>query len=525
MEYYNLKIPNSLSTIKSAIGNLFYKMSYRFGANQYFIPDSAHLFGAIDKTLNMHYDAASTARTRSDWSTATGTPYSDIKNDLKKMIARSRASADNNGLSESIDSIFVSNVIGDAGIKPEPVVRDDGGELMNDANSLLAEGWARYNDQWDRSGHSTYYENQKLILRTIINSGSVLINLVPSKKGDFIPIANQIIEPDRLDWSKDVFSKTMHENKNVKQTQFGIGLDKYGAPVHFIVQGINKPVKAGNMSIRYRRKRTEQYIGVPWKASIMKNLFDVTNLLEDESMSSRIRAMISLWMKKKDAGAILSNRDSDGRVKWEPARIMYSDQKPEVIQSNNSENLDPFMRMLTRTIGTGVGLSYQLITKDLAGMNFASSRANILEDRRTFRMMQRWFIKEVCQKDWEVFVFWMFASGKLAPLTLTDYKADPWKWNQSHWQTTGWEWVDPLKDASAAILLNNNGMLSLKDIYGGRGKNYKAELNQIAEEQKYIVDLEEKHGVTITQTIKKEDSKTTQKQVDNLLAHNDGSYE
>jgi capsid protein len=77
----------------------------------------------------------------------------------------------------------------------------------------------------------------------------------------------------------------------------------------------------------------------------------------------------------------------------------------------------------------------------------------------------------------------------MAPLTYADYIIDPWKWSQCFWQPPGWDWVDPTKDANASIDLYKNNMTTLKEHYGSKGKNWRAELRQIAEEKAAMKDL------------------------------------
>jgi lambda family phage portal protein len=474
----------------SALGNFAVRIGARLGADPDYIPRVKSFFDSMERRVMMYYDAASQSRVRSDWSSSNGVPYSNISPDLKRIIARSRESSDNNGLSENIDNVFMSNVV-HTGIKPEPAIVDDSGNIAEEANKVLAAGWERVNDQWDRSGHSTYYECQGLMLRTLINSGSVLTNLVKSRAGSFLPVAGQIIEPDRLDFARDFSARGVSENKPEKQTQYGIDLDEYGVPLRFYLQGVDKPISAENMSIRYKRRRPEQFIGVPWKAPVLTALWDLGSLMEDQFVSSRIRAMIAFWIHKNDAPGLAKGLNSNRNLSMEPGRTLYTNTKPEIIGGEDpvSETFDPLTRLCQRSIAIGTGLSYQILTKDLQGMNFAASRANILEDRRIFQMIQKWFIKEVCQPDYAIFVKWMFLSGKMAPLTYADYIIDPWKWSQCFWQPPGWDWVDPTKDANASIDLYKNNMTTLKEHYGSKGKNWRAELRQIAEEKAAMKDL------------------------------------
>ena len=453
-------------------------------------------FKNINKSYKMHYDAASTDRTRSDWGITTGVPYEDIKRDLENLIARSRQSADNNGLSENIDNTFMSNVV-HSGIIPQAQVRDESGELVESVNNTLNEGWKRYVEQYDRSGKQDYYQMQATKLKTIINSGSILRNTITAKKGSFLPFSSQIIEPDRLDFSKDRAITSREQCQNVSQTQFGIDLDMYGVPIRFHIKGINDPISASHMDIRYLRKRFEQNIGVPWKAPVLKQLWDLDNVIEDNSIASRVRAMIALWVHKDDAPSIIKNSLQNGTVKWDPMSIMYTNQKPQTIETQDkvSDVFDPFTRLLQRNIAIGVGLSYQLTTKDLQGMNFASSRANIMEDRKFFRLVQSFFIKEDSQPDWNMFVEQMFLSGKIDGLSMADFNRDRFMWTRAKWKTPGWGWVDPAKDAKANIELFKYRMTTLEKIYSEKGEDWQDQVEQWANEQKFIKEKLESAGI------------------------------
>jgi lambda family phage portal protein len=516
-----------INWLRAAVGKKIINAGYQMSGNPHYLPAARELMDAVGRKMRMYYDGAAQKRTRAGWGHTTDTPYNNIASDLKRLIARSRQSSDNNGLSDKIDQTYISNVVYD-GIKPDPKVRDENGELLDEVNNKLAEGWKRYNDQYDRRGKHSYYQSQELQLKTIINSGSVLRNIVKAGRGSYLPIANQLIEPDRLDWSKDTVGAVLDDMKKRRSTQFGIDLDKYGVPVRFHVDGLKTPVSARQMDIRYKQRRTEQYIGVPWKAPILKYLWDVGSLIEDKLTQSRIQSMIALWMHKNDLPAAHKGVNDDNEYVWSPGEIMYGTEKPQVISSptgDMQQNFDPLIRLIQRIVGIGVGLSYQVLTKDLQGMNFASSRANIIEDRRQFRMVQAWFISEVCQRDWNTFVYWMFASGKMAPLTFSDYERDMWMWSQCKWQPPGWDWVDPSKDARAAIDLMSNGMMTLAQHYGEKGKNWQDEVEQAFKEKARIKELQEKYGVELlgaggggTENVEKADNEELQRRIEELTS-------
>ena len=101
-------------------------------------------------------------------------------------------------------------------------------------------------------------------------------------------------------------------------------------------------------------------------------------------------------------------------------------------------------------------------------------------------MVQKWFAKEVCQPDWNEFVFRMFLEGKITGRSISDYLNDPWYYNQCQWIPPGFDYIDPSREAQAAIDLHDAKMLTLEKHYGEQGIEWKDALDQIAEEEEYM---------------------------------------
>jgi len=216
-------------------------------------------------------------------------------------------------------------------------------------------------------------------------------------------------------------------------------------------------------------------------------------------VSSRIQTLIGIWIKKSNLSSISKGFNADNQFVLEPGKVISSNDKPEFIEPKEKigETFDPLTRLITRCVCIGQNLSYQTVTKDLQGMNFASSRANLIGDRAQFSVIQDHLVHDSFRLDWNTYVFWMFVTGNMAPLTLTTYKQDPWKWQQCYWQRPGWDWVDPLRDAEAAIELRKNNLLTLEEYWGNKGLGWKTQMRQIAKEKAAVKALEEEFEVSL----------------------------
>ncbi len=466
------------------------------------------------RPIDAHYESANTGRWDHDWLTTTDTPYNDINGSLNKTIARSRRLIANCGFAESAVNVIIDNVVSD-GIRPVPIVRKPNGEEAEKINQDLRESWNYFNDEFDRSRRSTFYECQGLALGTIINSGSVLTNQVAPGRPQHLPIAYQMREPDRLDTSHDFTSKSITNNAPGEQVCHGIKLDKYDVPTEFYFQGINEPISAQFVKIAFRRKRPEQYIGMPWLAPVMKRLWDVQNLIEDQAIKSRITAMIALWFQG-DAGGLppIGKQNDEDSFDWYPGSVGRGPigSKPEIIQADDSlrDGYYPFIILLLREIAACIRLSYYSIARDIQGMNFAGTRAIILDERRAHYGSIKWFTKEFCQPHYNDFVKWAVITGKIRSLTIDKYLEDPHRFNECYWVPRPWDWVDPVADVEALIKLKEAGLLADEMYLAPRGIGVREFYEKLGKEK----DWRKEFGIEIEQKANVNKGKTQQQQED-----------
>jgi len=462
-------------------------------ANEYELSRFSKLFGHIaeyEKAMfGKHYDAGNVGRLQDDWGTSYATPTSNLKAAWKTIIARAIKSAENNPHTVAILNTLISNIIG-TGLKPQPRVKKSNGDPVEGVNKILAEGWNRYNDEWDATGRNTHLEAQKIRFGEMFRTGSTITNKIKAPKENYLSIQNQIVHVLRLDDSYDWQSMSF-SSPDIKNTVFGINLNEYGRAVSYYVQGIKDPVSAKNMRLSFKQTLAEQYIGIPWLTAALKYLWANESLIKDKLIASRIQAMVGLFVPDSLATKLFKGqKNTDDQLEMKSGRI-WTGQKgnePVVVQADDSvkDVLIPLQTLLLHAISMTFGISYQAITRDLVKTNMASGRINTNEDRKTYKHIQKWFAKEICQPDWNEFVFRMFLEGKVQNYSITDYMRDPWKYNQCQWQPTGFDFIDPYKEAMAAIELHDNNMLSLKEWYGERGQEWKPALEQISEEKEFM---------------------------------------
>jgi lambda family phage portal protein len=441
---------------------------------------------------------ADQSRLRNDWLTSVKSMTSLLSAEWKTLVARSEFATRTNAYAKSARTVIIDHVVG-SGLRPFAAVRLMNGKRLDSVNKILERDWERFNDQGVRDGnsHKTFYDSQRLAIGTIFDEGAVLTNTVPSRPDSWLPYAFQILKPTRLDFTKDTWTTTgnsygEHVDIASPTVIHGMNLNQYGECTGFNLVNEAAQRSPNEMAIHYYQQEAEQYLGLPWLTPVLPFTWDLGQILEDRLVASRIIERLALWVKKTSKKTMMQTADEDdGTIPWERGSILSTQDKPEVIQaqSNFSDTFGALVRLYLHGIGAGLGFSFILLTRDLDGVNFASSRFNKIADNRFFQSLYRWFAKGYCQSVWDKFVEWEFLSGKIPGFTYSQYKADPWYYNQCYWLPEGEEWVDPLSDAKALDVAYKNGWMTLQEVCASQGKDWKSVLNQRATEKQLMTDL------------------------------------
>jgi capsid protein len=131
-------------------------------------------------------------------------------------------------------------------------------------------------------------------------------------------------------------------------------------------------------------------------------------------------------------------------------------------------------------IRTGIGMSTEAFSNDYTAASFSSVRQAILEERRGYRMQQQLLVRLLCKPTWELWNEWrvLFFGGVPAGVPV-------------RFQLPGWQWVDPKKDAEAAVLRIRSGTASRAMLCEEQGLDFDDVAEALAEERKILIE----HGL------------------------------
>ncbi len=422
------------------------------------------------------YDGAKTGRRSGGWVTPSTSANAEIGPSLTKLRDRSRDLVRNNPYAAKALRVLVSNSVG-VGINPSI------------KNKKILSLWNQWIKECDADGQIGFYGLQRLVARTIYESGECLIRKRIRKKEDglIVPLQFQVLEPDYLDSSKN---ETL---RNGGYIQNGIEYDAIGRRAAYWLYkqhpGEAAPLLNGLTSSRidaediihvYEKHRPGQSRGVPIFAPAMMTQNDLDEYEEATLVRKAAEACIAAFVQSDDENAALgvSSAEDNRRIEeLAPGMVEYLSSGESVTFNNPpaSTGYAEYVNTRLHAIAAGIGITYEQMTGDLSQVNYSSIRAGTLDFRREVEQFQ-WltFIPMFCER---VMSSWLNVAA-LTHNIKTDIEVE--------WTTPKWDWVDPVKDVEGERLELELGLKSYSEAARQRGYSPELLIDEIKKDKEML---------------------------------------
>jgi lambda family phage portal protein len=454
------------------------------------------------------YQGARANRLTSDWVTSGTSADAEIKSSIKALRNRARQLCRDNDYARQALRSIQNNVIGQ-GIKHQPQVRmQRGGKLDEALNARINDAWRKWShkSRCDVRGILCFHDMERLLCRSLAESGEVFIRLIRRPFGDSrVPFALQVLEADYL-IDDDVPMAAVGNT-----VRMGVEVDEFERPVayHFytthpgdIHQGYQRNnrsrirVPADDVIHLFLPERPGQSRGVTWFASALMRLHMLQGYEEAEVVRARASSALMGFIQSPE-GELVGDEVYEGdRVsEFSPGVFKYLAPGESVtVPDLNAPDgqLEPFTRSMLRAVAAGIGTSFESISKNFSESNYSSSRLSLLEERDTYRVLQRYFIENFHQ---QVFEAWLEMAVLSGELDLPGYEMNPDRYRASRWIPRSWEWVDPQKEVGAYKDAVRCGFKTLGDVISAQGGDLEETLTA---RQSELAMLDERNIVTDT---------------------------
>lgn len=455
---------------------------------------------AAPKRKRRNYESAKTHRLVSGWSTSVESVNSVLRYSLPQLRARSRDLERNNPHVQKFFKTAEKNVLGAAGIRLQMRVVNRNGSPDNHANKLIEEAWLK----WTAKGSPTmdaalsFRQAEGMFLRSVMRDGASLVRRVRGRNApNAAAFGLHFMEVDHIDHNMENLKGDTRIQMGVEHNLWNRVLGYHilqDHPGDSLQRRNTVRIDAGDVIHSFLRERVGQFHGVPWLAQAMIRLKMLDGYEEAELVAARAGAAKMGFLIDKDGedyegdgededGAIISDFEA-GIIEKLPPGYDFTSFDPQ----HPNSGFDQFVKGILRSVAGGLDISYAAFTGDLKEVNFSSIRQGEIADRDAWRQLQGWMITEFHKPVFEDWLEMALTTGMIAlPIGSFD------KYNKPTWQARGWQWVDPVKDATANQIRYEQRVKSLSEIASEEGRD----LEDVVRQQVRDRDLLAENGLEV----------------------------
>lgn len=434
-------------------------------------------------TKRAFYEGGKITQANADFWNANSDFESTAVGDRERMRARARWLSANNPVMDNIDNAIINNVIG-TGIMFQSITEN---ETFNNEVEDRWDEWSHDPKQCDATGRFTFSSIQRLILKTRMVDGEIYVYKRITRDG----LQLQLLEADALDAGR--------QDGGLETDNFGV-VKKY----HFIDKFNKKfTIDAEHIINYYLAERATQYRGI---SEYKQAIVDIKNFSAFQSASiqgARARANIAYMVETNGVGGKPFGADLKDKIQTiNGVSVLYmgaGEKMSKLDPDSVATDYVQFSENTIRLIATARKVSYELAFRDYSKVNFASSRASLLQDFKRFDHEQEHLVDYILN---DIYATWLTVEILAGRIKAQGFEADSRRYIKPKWIMPKRDLVDPLKEMTAIEKKIKMGITCETDVANSNGEDYEDILKKKARE----IELKKKYGVPDYSLIDNKDS-------------------
>lgn len=235
-------------------------------------------------------------------------------------------------------------------------------------------------------------------------------------------------------------------------------------------------------------KEPDRVRGVSILAPAMKCFKDLYDYLDFELVGSIVASSPAMWIEQDNPAQYTAGfpteenntGDEEKYQEFDPGLVYYGGGKPHVLKNERpSDTFMGFVETLIRSVGTSVGLPYEVVAKDFSKTNYSSARAALLEAWRVYMLYRKWIERHFCQPIWQMVLEEAWLRGELQlPAGGPDFYDGLAEYTAASWIGPARGHVDPLKEMKANIEGMDHNIFTLADLAAEQGRDWEDQVEQ-----------------------------------------------
>lgn len=407
------------------------------------------------------------------------------------MAQQARWYEENYDIAAGVLTTLANNVVGATGIQVEPQPRNRNGEINVDFADEISELWRDWNIHpevtWEHDGASVQWLSALSWMRDgEVFKQHLLGNVRNLNHGTRVPYSIELIESDLVPRSMSDPGRGLIE---------GIYKTAWGRPERYMVYYAHpgdwygastdtKTIPAWRMTHLKLSKRIGQTRGVSILANSIRRFDDLKKYEDAERIAAWVAANTGFYVRRGTPDMYVRSDDrldTEGETGDTNNRLL--DMSPGMIFDNlapgeeigsiannrPSQLLQPFRDSMLKAIAAGTMSSAATISRNYDG-NFSAQRQQLVENWVNYTRLTSAYISQDLSKSYRHFVSTAIAARVLrVPDSIDETSLD-----DAEYRGPAMPWVDPVKEANAAVIMVKAGFKSRSQVIRERGGNPRA---------------------------------------------------
>ena len=418
--------------------------------------------------------AAKQTRLESSWASLPWTADAYVYNHWLTLVTRSRVGCEDYDHLRKFLCLVRDNIVGAKGFRLTPLPLDFNGKIDRDAGRAILRAfklWSRAINH-DFGGKMSRADSERLAVSTAAKDGEVIALIHTGADAGPWCFSIELIDPGLLD------PRHYCKLANGNVVRHGIEFPAEGGrPVAYHLQEQDEQRMGYTWSMR-QTKRIEasrvvhwfipeiigQKRGLPWTRTGLWRL-RMLSKFEDNALTNATVAASKMAFFRDPNGEEIETDDLP--MDAEPGTFEDIGNRELVNldwQFPNNET-DPFVRVMLRSIATGLLTSYHSLSGDLTSVSFSSIRQGTLDERSCYTAIQNSMAEGF---EFPIFEAWLEYSLLAQKITLDNGKPLPFekleKYRDAAFTGRRWPWIDPVSEANAAQIMIGQKLRSRSEI-------------------------------------------------------------
>lgn len=475
-----------------------------------------------------YYDGAST--THQDvalWNPINASAQSALSYERDRMASRLHDLGRNDGWASAAIQRRVDAIIGSGwrlSAKPNARLLGIDAEAASDLAIEIESAWRDYSEDFeccDAGQRLTVGGLLALAFRHRIQDGEALsISYWLDRGGDWCT-AQMIVDPDRLS------NPRMYVD--MKSRRGGVELGDYGEPLAYWIRSahpgdlgvigaypwkwdrFDRKLPNGRWQVvhAYEPKRAGQVRGDPPLAPVIKKLKMLGRYDEAELQAAVLNAVLAAFIRSPNdhdqIAEALTGGDNMSQLQEQRAdfynnrgitvpgaslNFLFPEDEIQFTNPNHpNSNFEQFFRAGLRNVAAAADISYEQLSGDYSQVNYSSLRGAFLEIWRGFSARKDSFAAMHMRPHYENWLEEAIARGRVKlPRGAPEFRAARGAYCAARWIGPGRGWVDPMKEAQAAIARLNAGITTYERECAEQGMDHIELFDQRARERKEMIE-------------------------------------